>query len=142
MKPTMSVEALYSDRYVGLHVYCARITYAVAGRRLVSLGLLSFHDLAEDLGGAGLEDSDQRRETQVVGAGDGIPDDGVAVVQVYDLSFSSRRRHTISLCDWSSDVCSSDLFGKKLHSLLLFTAIIILSFCLTGTGSEAFSQMA
>src|SRR6476646_7457133 len=23
--------------------------------------------------------------------------------------FSSRRRHTISLCDWSSDVCSSDL---------------------------------
>src|SRR6201995_5481509 len=24
--------------------------------------------------------------------------------------FASRRRHTISLCDWSSDVCSSDLF--------------------------------
>src|SRR5438132_4615889 len=24
------------------------------------------------------------------------------------LFFSSRRRHTISLCDWSSDVCSSD----------------------------------
>src|SRR5437588_9668391 len=24
--------------------------------------------------------------------------------------FSSRRRHTRSLCDWSSDVCSSDLF--------------------------------
>src|SRR6202022_4774198 len=23
--------------------------------------------------------------------------------------FSSRRRHTRSLCDWSSDVCSSDL---------------------------------
>src|SRR5438132_5192273 len=23
--------------------------------------------------------------------------------------FSCRRRHTISLCDWSSDVCSSDL---------------------------------
>src|SRR5476649_3030214 len=23
--------------------------------------------------------------------------------------FSSRRRHTTSLCDWSSDVCSSDL---------------------------------
>ena len=22
--------------------------------------------------------------------------------------FSSRRRHTRSLCDWSSDVCSSD----------------------------------
>src|SRR5437588_9469048 len=25
--------------------------------------------------------------------------------------FSSRRRHTRSLCDWSSDVCSSDLPG-------------------------------
>src|SRR5947207_4547106 len=25
--------------------------------------------------------------------------------------FSSRRRHTRSLCDWSSDVCSSDLDG-------------------------------
>src|SRR5260221_8183585 len=24
------------------------------------------------------------------------------------LLFSSRRRHTRSLCDWSSDVCSSD----------------------------------
>src|SRR5947207_11344474 len=24
------------------------------------------------------------------------------------LFFSSRRRHTSSLCDWSSDVCSSD----------------------------------
>src|SRR5260221_10340685 len=27
--------------------------------------------------------------------------------------FSSRRRHTRSLCDWSSDVCSSDLFYEK-----------------------------
>ena len=26
--------------------------------------------------------------------------------------FSSRRRHTRSLCDWSSDVCSSDLANK------------------------------
>src|SRR6266478_6302185 len=24
-------------------------------------------------------------------------------------SFSSRRRHTMFACDWSSDVCSSDL---------------------------------
>src|SRR2546430_10072292 len=35
--------------------------------------------------------------------------------------FSSRRRHTIFDCDWSSDVCSSDLFlrcitkRKSLH---------------------------
>src|SRR5438034_5446754 len=28
--------------------------------------------------------------------------------------FSSRRRHTRSLCDWSSDVCSSDLDKRGL----------------------------
>src|SRR5438034_8976490 len=27
--------------------------------------------------------------------------------------FSSRRRHTRSLCDWSSDVCSSDLIDAR-----------------------------
>src|SRR5438034_3709032 len=27
--------------------------------------------------------------------------------------FSSRRRHTRSLCDWSSDVCSSDLANQR-----------------------------
>src|SRR2546430_5691556 len=27
--------------------------------------------------------------------------------------FSSRRRHTRFDCDWSSDVCSSDLFGAQ-----------------------------
>src|SRR5438034_8734560 len=27
------------------------------------------------------------------------------------IFFSSRRRHTRSLCDWSSDVCSSDLIN-------------------------------
>src|SRR5260221_8314615 len=30
--------------------------------------------------------------------------------------FSSRRRHTRSLCDWSSDVCSSDLTGSRNES--------------------------
>src|SRR5438034_10387339 len=29
--------------------------------------------------------------------------------------FSSRRRHTRSLCDWSSDVCSSDLADDLEH---------------------------
>src|SRR5260221_5181107 len=29
--------------------------------------------------------------------------------------FSSRRRHTRSLCDWSSDVCSSDLSTVPEH---------------------------
>src|SRR5260221_10450504 len=31
--------------------------------------------------------------------------------------FSSRRRHTRSLCDWSSDVCSSDLPPQRSHGL-------------------------
>src|SRR5437588_499113 len=30
--------------------------------------------------------------------------------------FSSRRRHTRSLCDWSSDVCSSDLQSVDTNS--------------------------
>src|SRR5438132_9049853 len=33
--------------------------------------------------------------------------------------FSSRRRHTRSLCDWSSDVCSSDLRDAAVASELL-----------------------
>src|SRR5947207_7782136 len=32
--------------------------------------------------------------------------------------FSSRRRHTRSLCDWSSDVCSSDLVLRVAGALL------------------------
>src|SRR5476649_3040745 len=31
----------------------------------------------------------------------------------YLFFFSSRRRHTRSLCDWSSDVCSSDLCRRS-----------------------------
>src|SRR5207249_5377364 len=33
---------------------------------------------------------------------------GVRQVQLRDFFFSSRRRHTRSKRDWSSDVCSSD----------------------------------
>src|SRR5260221_7737661 len=32
--------------------------------------------------------------------------------------FSSRRRHTRSLCDWSSDVCSSDLIFDGNYSAI------------------------
>src|SRR5471030_772420 len=31
--------------------------------------------------------------------------------------FSSRRRHTICLSDWSSDVCSSDLLYRKIIAM-------------------------
>src|SRR5438034_4164636 len=33
----------------------------------------------------------------------------VCGIYFFFFFFSSRRRHTRSLCDWSSDVCSSDL---------------------------------
>src|SRR5438132_6815769 len=39
--------------------------------------------------------------------------------------FSSRRRHTRSLCDWSSDVCSSDLpvIGSKFTVIPTFSTM-------------------
>src|SRR5438132_4304195 len=38
----------------------------------------------------------------------------------YIFFFSSRRRHTRSLCDWSSDVCSSDLVvGSGVHGIAI-----------------------
>src|SRR5438132_7373654 len=38
--------------------------------------------------------------------------------------FSSRRRHTRSLCDWRSDVCSSDLsLPFRQDSILLSCAL-------------------
>src|SRR5258706_3714280 len=42
-------------------------------------------------------------------AEDGIRDWSVTGVQTCALFFSSRRRHTRLVSDWSSDVCSSDL---------------------------------
>ena len=33
----------------------------------------------------------------------------IALLMLCVFFFSSRRRHPSSLCDWSSDVCSSDL---------------------------------
>jgi len=41
----------------------------------------------------------------------------LSVVSCLCFFFSSRRRHTRSLCDWSSDVCSSDLRQIKRHTL-------------------------
>src|SRR5699024_11374268 len=41
--------------------------------------------------------------------------DGILACLVYDvLFFSSRRRHTRSKRDWSSDVCSSDLAASSM----------------------------
>src|SRR5476649_1084646 len=37
--------------------------------------------------------------------------------------FSSRRRHTRSLCDWSSDVCSSDLAASQILGVAQYPEI-------------------
>src|SRR5699024_12087331 len=37
--------------------------------------------------------------------------------------FSSRRRHTRSKRDWSSDVCSSDLFNSILRTIFIDTLL-------------------
>src|SRR5690242_21473319 len=39
--------------------------------------------------------------------------------------FSSNRRHTRLTCDWSSDVCSSDLGLKTLEDVLSFLKEIV-----------------
>src|SRR5260370_655398 len=36
---------------------------------------------------------------------------------IISLFFSSRRRHTRFKCDWSSDVCSSDLKQKTAYEI-------------------------
>ena len=51
-----------------------------------------------------------RREEKEMGVRREV-EKGVGEVEDRDFFFSSRRRHTRSLCDWSSDVCSSDLFS-------------------------------
>src|SRR2546430_13431687 len=44
--------------------------------------------------------------------------------------FSSRRRHTRFDCDWSSDVCSSDLLSSS--HLLLYCVIFVSLVCESG----------
>src|SRR5258706_265382 len=50
-------------------------------------------------------------------AEDGIRDWSVTGVQTCALFFSSRRRHTRLVSDWSSDVCSSDLKQKTAYEI-------------------------
>src|SRR2546430_12916574 len=44
----------------------------------------------------------------------GTPDEGRVLLSIA-FFFSSRRRHTRFDCDWSSDVCSSDLRSPALQ---------------------------
>src|SRR5690242_21013834 len=38
--------------------------------------------------------------------------------------FSSRRRHTRLTCDWSSDVCSSDLVRKRRAPSIIIVSLV------------------
>src|SRR2546430_5953012 len=40
------------------------------------------------------------------------------IVMIFFFFFSSRRRHTRFDCDWSSDVCSSDLASDSAPAML------------------------
>src|SRR5437899_864396 len=44
-----------------------------------------------------------------------IVDGGIMLIKIWLFFFSSRRRHTRCLSDWSSDVCSSDLDGRTVY---------------------------
>src|SRR5260221_6015559 len=61
---------------------------------------------------AGAEERAGRRYNEMVARRDKADYDDIlkkVIERDYIFFFSSRRRHTRSLCDWSSDVCSSDL---------------------------------
>src|SRR2546430_1666252 len=45
-----------------------------------------------------------------------------SIILIMFFFFSSRRRHTRFDCDWSSDVCSSDLGEKKLQGTIALEA--------------------
>ena len=45
-------------------------------------------------------------------------------VSSMSIFFSSRRRHTRSLCDWSSDVCSSDLYSGLIISIIISLCVL------------------
>src|SRR2546430_10947276 len=54
-----------------------------------------------------------------------------------DIFFSSRRRHTRFDCDWSSDVCSSDL---KASSNRILEQTMKADYIVTSTQFTGFSQ--
>src|SRR5256886_4823376 len=51
--------------------------------------------------------------------------------------FSSRRRHTRFDCDWSSDVCSSDLFGAGFMLAVALVEVLPEAFARSGTAAPA-----
>src|SRR5699024_11219860 len=64
----------------------------------------------------------------------------IYLVYTYQFSslFSNRRRHTKSKRDWSSDVCSSDLFSSSGFSAgIHYAALAGIVFCTNASRSDA-----
>src|SRR5260221_9506638 len=63
------------------------------------------------------------------------------MLPIFFFFFSSRRRHTRSLCDWSSDVCSSDLYllliPSALHCCHTLNEVCGMSMCVTPRCAKA-----
>src|SRR5256886_4260769 len=53
----------------------------------------------------------------------------VAVLLCIFFFFSSRRRHTRFDCDWSSDVCSSDLIAHPITICMPIAQTFLIAFC-------------
>src|SRR5437588_3692622 len=62
-------------------------------------------------------------------------------VFMFVFFFSSRRRHTRSLCDWSSDVCSSDLDNGQLVAAVMNAPLMAQDHLQTSPGSRAEVQL-
>src|SRR5256886_8637272 len=54
--------------------------------------------------------------------------------------FSSRRRHTRFDCDWSSDVCSSDLYGEPRSADGTVQPLVVVAMGKLGGGELNFSS--
>src|SRR5258705_569090 len=86
----------------------------------------------------------------VLGISNLVPFRASIILHVVFFFFSSRRRHTRCLSDWSSDVCSSDLTDEqaaafeRLHALAargVFTTVVLHG--VTGSGkTELYLRLA
>src|SRR2546430_13655042 len=60
-----------------------------------------------------------------------IGDVGLPLISGICLFFSSRRRHTRFDCDWSSDVCSSDLYAASAWATLFaYGTMMVMSYAI------------
>src|SRR2546430_876337 len=93
----------------------------ITGNHLVEVRLVP-HDDCEVTGGFG--ERSERRNDRL---------DRVFLAEIFVVFFSSRRRHTRFDCDWSSDVCSSDLTYDPMNPVTSYGGNV----CCTGDAVQA-----